>query len=64
MLAIGRALVLNPSVLLLDEPLEGLAPIIVEELLAALRHHHPRGALSAIIVEQNAQKILGSPTAP
>ena len=37
MLAVGRALVLNPRVMLLDEPLEGLAPIIVDELLAALR---------------------------
>src|SRR3954453_8138293 len=36
MLAIGRALTLNPKVLLLDEPTEGLAPIIVEELLAAI----------------------------
>ena len=36
MLAVGRALVLNPKIVLLDEPLEGLAPIIVEELLAAL----------------------------
>ena len=38
MLAVGRALVLNPRVMLLDEPLEGLAPILVEELLVALRH--------------------------
>ena len=37
MLAVGRALVLNPRILLLDEPLEGLAPIIVEELLRAIR---------------------------
>ena len=40
MLAIGRALVLNPRVILLDEPLEGLAPIIVEEVLAALARIH------------------------
>ena len=37
MLAVGRALVVNPRLLLLDEPLEGLAPIIVEELLRAIR---------------------------
>ena len=41
MLAIGRALTLNPKVLLLDEPTEGLAPIIVEELLDGAGHHHP-----------------------
>jgi branched-chain amino acid transport system ATP-binding protein len=59
MLAIGRALVLNPKVLLLDEPTEGLAPIIVDELLAALRRVTRVGATCAIIVEQNARKILG-----
>ena len=59
MLAIGRALVLNPKILLLDEPLEGLAPILVEELLAALRRIFKEG-VSAIIVEQNARKILGA----
>ena len=42
MLAVGRALVLNPRLLLLDEPLEGLAPIIVEELLRAIAPHHAR----------------------
>ncbi len=47
MLAIGRALTLNPKVLLLDEPTEGLAPIIVEELLSALGTHHPWPAASA-----------------
>jgi branched-chain amino acid transport system ATP-binding protein len=57
MLAIGRALVLNPKILLLDEPLEGLAPILVEELLGALRHIFQTG-VSAIIVEQNARKVL------
>ena len=59
MLAIGRALTLNPKVLLLDEPTEGLAPIIVEELLAALGAITRAGGTCSIIVEQNAQKILG-----
>jgi branched-chain amino acid transport system ATP-binding protein len=59
MLAIGRALTLNPKVLLLDEPTEGLAPIIVEELLRALGAITRAGGTCSIIVEQNAQKILG-----
>jgi branched-chain amino acid transport system ATP-binding protein len=59
MLAIGRALTLNPKVLLLDEPTEGLAPIIVEELLTALGAIARAGGVCSIIVEQNAQKILG-----
>ena len=57
MLAIGRALVLNPKLLLLDEPTEGLAPIIVDELLRALREL-ARAGLSMIIVEQKPKKIL------
>jgi branched-chain amino acid transport system ATP-binding protein len=57
MLAIGRALVLNPRLLLLDEPLEGLAPILVEELLRAIARI-VRDGLSAIIVEQDPMKIL------
>lgn len=58
MLAIGRALVLNPKLLLLDEPTEGLAPIIIEELLAALKRLVREEGLSAIVIEQHAQQIL------
>ena len=56
MLAIARALMLNPSLLLLDEPLEGLAPIIVEELAQALQNL--RGA-AMILVEQHTEIALG-----
>ena len=58
MLAVGRALVINPRLLLLDEPLEGLAPILVEELLRAIRRITREEGLSAIIVEQHPQAIL------
>ena len=58
MLAIGRALVLNPRLLLLDEPLEGLAPLIVEELLSVLTRLVREEGLSAIFVEQNPARIL------
>jgi branched-chain amino acid transport system ATP-binding protein len=57
MLAIGRALMVNPRLLLLDEPTEGLAPIIVDELLGTLRELAREG-LSMIIVEQKPKKIL------
>ena len=59
MLAIGRALVLNPRLLLLDEPTEGLAPIIVAEVLDALRRVIRDEGLSAVVVEQHARQILG-----
>jgi branched-chain amino acid transport system ATP-binding protein len=59
MLAFARALVLNPRLLLLDEPLEGLAPILVEELLAAIRRVAREEGLSSIVVEQHPHMVLG-----
>ena len=59
MLAFARALVLNPKLLLLDEPLEGLAPLIVEELLRAIQRVAREEGLSSIVVEQHPQLVLG-----
>jgi len=59
MLAFGRALVLNPMLLLLDEPLEGLAPLIVEELLRAIQRVARDEGLPSIVVEQHPQLVLG-----
>jgi branched-chain amino acid transport system ATP-binding protein len=58
MLAIGRALVTNPSLLLLDEPMEGLAPIVVQELTAVLRTLAGTGTMAIILVEQHAELAL------
>ena len=58
MLAIGRALMTNPALLLLDEPLEGLAPIVVEELTAAIRRMSAEDGTALILVEQHAELAL------
>ena len=58
MLAIARALMTNPALLLLDEPLEGLAPIVVEELSAAIRRMTGEGAGAFILVEQHVEIAL------
>src|SRR5262249_23173368 len=57
MLAIGRALIGNPSVLLMDEPSEGLAPVIVEELARAVKRL-AQSNLAIILVEQNSRLAL------
>jgi branched-chain amino acid transport system ATP-binding protein len=58
MLSIGRALMGNPSLLLLDEPLEGLAPVIVDALIAALRRLREDDGLTIVLVEQHARLAL------
>jgi branched-chain amino acid transport system ATP-binding protein len=58
MLAIGRALMGNPSLLLMDEPLEGLAPVIVDSLLAALEQLKREGGLALVLIEQHARIAL------
>jgi branched-chain amino acid transport system ATP-binding protein len=58
MLAMARALMLNPKLLLLDEPLEGLAPLIVLELLEIIAQTVREGSMAVIIVEQHARQIL------
>ncbi|NTU59772.1 MAG: ABC transporter ATP-binding protein [Deltaproteobacteria bacterium] len=57
MLAIGRALMSRPSVLLLDEPSMGLAPLLVREIFAIIREIHAQGT-TVVVVEQNAQMAL------
>jgi branched-chain amino acid transport system ATP-binding protein len=58
MLAIARALMVNPRLLLLDEPMEGLAPIIVQELAATIRGLVVEGGMAVILVEQHAKLAL------
>jgi branched-chain amino acid transport system ATP-binding protein len=58
MLAMGRALLLNPRLLLLDEPLEGLAPLIAQELIGVIDQMVSEGSMAVILVEQHAHQIL------
>jgi branched-chain amino acid transport system ATP-binding protein len=58
MLAIARALLTNPSVILMDEPSEGLAPVVVEQLVEAIRKLVGDGALSVLLVEQRIDIAL------
>ena len=58
MLAIGRALMVNPALLLLDEPMEGLAPIIVQELMSVIRDLVETAGMAVIVVEQHAKLAL------
>ena len=58
MLAIARAVVGNPSVLLLDEPFEGLAPIVVEELAGVIKRLRADAAMTMLLVEQRTDVAL------
>jgi branched-chain amino acid transport system ATP-binding protein len=58
MLAIGRALIGNPSVLLLDEPTEGLAPTVVDLLMETIGRISDEGGITIVLVEQNARLAL------
>src|SRR5450631_2217010 len=58
MLAIGRALIGNPTVVLMDEPSEGLAPVIVEELARAVKRLAEMDRLTLVVVEQNTRLAL------
>jgi branched-chain amino acid transport system ATP-binding protein len=58
MLALARALIANPRMILLDEPTEGLAPIVVQRILDVLKEIHRKG-LGMLLVEQNFRFVTG-----
>lgn len=58
MLAIGRAMMANPKVLLLDEPSMGLAPLVVQEIFRVLERLRSETGLTILLVEQNAKAAL------
>jgi branched-chain amino acid transport system ATP-binding protein len=58
MLSIGRALMGNPSLLLLDEPMEGLAPVIIDQLVTALHRLRSEGDMAILLVEQHIELAL------
>ena len=58
MLALGRALMTNPRLLLLDEPVEGLAPIVVEEMMRAIDHMRTTSHMTILLVEQKYELAL------
>ncbi|HVX78572.1 MAG TPA: ATP-binding cassette domain-containing protein, partial [Bradyrhizobium sp.] len=58
MLCIGRALMGNPSVLLMDEPMEGLAPVIVDVIVAAMKRIREESGVAILLVEQHVEIAL------
>jgi branched-chain amino acid transport system ATP-binding protein len=63
MLAIGRALMAHPRLIMLDEPSLGLAPLLVEEIFRIRQINQERG-VTILLVEQNARLALEAPTMP